>query len=82
MPRDSQVTRLSDEFGQYTISLVCSKCKHARETSPLPLAKVFGWNALIVDVVKRLRCSKCGEKACKATVQLPKKPRGYTALPR
>ncbi len=61
------VEKLSDEFGQYTIFLQC-ECGHTRKAVPKTFANVAGWDAHLVDVVKRLRCSKCGKKKVKATV--------------
>jgi len=80
MPR--AITRLSDHFGQFDLLLICDTCGHRRESTPKDLAKFFGWDALITDVLSRLRCSKCGARRCSATAQLPKKPRGYSSLPK
>ena len=71
-----QIDRLSDEFGQYQIVLTCS-CGHRRECYPVTLARIAGWDARLVDVAKRMRCSKCGRKDCVATVVEMQKPRGY-----
>jgi len=74
--RDIQVTRLNDDFGQYVILLSCA-CGHIRECTPHTLAAFAGWDALLADVVRRMRCSKCHQKRCTArTMQLPT-PRGY-----
>jgi hypothetical protein len=74
--RDLKIEKLSDEFGQYVIYLTC-KCGHIRRCLPRTLANIAGWDAKLIDVVQRLRCSKCGKKQCTArTVEEPK-PRGY-----
>lgn len=80
MPR--AITRLSDHFGQFDLLLVCANCGHRREIAPRDLARLFGWDALIVTIVARLRCSKCGARRCSATAQLPSRPRRYSSLPR
>jgi len=69
MPRKPalKIEKLSDEFGQYTIFLQC-ECGHSRKAIPKTFANVAGWDALLADVVKRLRCSKCGKKKVMATV--------------
>ena len=50
------VVRLSDHFGQYVLMLEC-ECGHTRTAQPQTLAALAGWDALLADVVKRLRCS-------------------------
>jgi hypothetical protein len=74
--RDLKVTKLSDEFGQYAIFLECA-CGHSRRCTPNTLAAFAGWDANLSDVVKRLRCSKCEQKKCKARVVAVTVPRGY-----
>jgi hypothetical protein len=64
MARDFNVTRLSDEFGQYLLYLKCSECAHERHTYPNLLAHLCGWDATLQTVEKRLRYSKCGKKRC------------------
>jgi hypothetical protein len=62
------VVRLSDYFGQYVLTLKC-ECGHTRIAQPQTLAALAGWDALLADVVKRLRCSHCGRRQCNATVR-------------
>jgi hypothetical protein len=62
------VVKLSDHFGQYVLTLKC-ECGHTRTAQPQTLAGLMGWDALLADVVKRLRCSKCGRRGCTATVR-------------
>lgn len=57
------VTKLSDHGGQFLIIVTCS-CGHTRTARPQTLARMAGWDALLVDVVKRMRCSKCGARKC------------------
>ena len=63
--RSPRVVKLSDEFGQYSIRLVC-ECGYSRLCYPHELAKFAGWDAVLADLVRRLRCSKCGQKKCAA----------------
>lgn len=79
MPRELQIQKLSDEFGQYTLVLKC-ECGHERHADPHTLGKLCGWDARLDDVVKRLRCSKCGKKKCTWRAYPPHKPRGLTSL--
>lgn len=76
------IDKLSDEFGQYTLVLKCAECGHERKAEPQTLARLCGWDARLADVAKRMRCSKCGKKRCSLQAFPPKKPRGYSALPR
>lgn len=77
-----QIIKLSDEFGQYTLVLKCAQCGHERKAEPTTLGRLCGWDAKLEDIAKRMRCSKCGKKRCTLKAFPPKKPRGYTALPR
>jgi hypothetical protein len=74
--RDLKIDKLSDQFGQYVIYLRC-KCGHIRRCSPHTLAAFAGWDASMVDVVRRLRCSKCHQKRCMARAVPMTTPRGY-----
>ena len=68
-PRQTpKIERLSDNFGQYVITLVCS-CGHTRRASPRTLAEIAGWDAKLEEVVKRMRCSRCGKRSCHASVR-------------
>jgi hypothetical protein len=62
------VVKLSDHFGQYVLTLKC-ECGHTRIAQPQTLAALAGWDALLVDVLRRLRCSHCGRRQCSATVR-------------
>jgi hypothetical protein len=80
MVREFRINKLSDEFGQYTLVLKCSKCGHERTAEPHTLGRLCGWDAKLTDVEKKMRCSKCGEKKCSLRAVPPTKPRGYSAL--
>jgi hypothetical protein len=82
MAREFQVDKLGDEFGQYTLILKCDKCGHERITQPTMLGMLCGWDARLIDVAKRMRCSQCDAKQCSLRAVPPRKPRGYQSLPR
>jgi hypothetical protein len=63
-----KITKLSDNFGQYVINIRC-ECGHGRVARPQTFAALAGWDALLADVIKRLRCSKCGKRRCSAIVR-------------
>ena len=74
------ITKLSDRFADYTLSIRCKKCAHERVTEPHALAKLMGWETPLTTIAMRMRCSKCqarGECELQA-VNLPK-PRGFRA---
>jgi hypothetical protein len=82
MPRS--ITKFSDHFGQFEITLICGKCGHRRKTDPTTLAKLcrVPLESLIEEALKRLRCSQCQAKECTHTASLPKRPRRYSSLRR
>jgi hypothetical protein len=82
MRREFHIDKLSDEFVQYTSRLKCSACGHERTAEPHTLGRLCGWDALLDDLAKRMRCSKCGKKQCTLRAVPPSKPRGYSALGR
>ena len=61
------VVKLSDQGGQYVLTLTC-ECGHIRQAKPQTLAAIAGWDAPLAEVIKRLRCSRCGARKCGATV--------------
>lgn len=71
------VALLSDHFGQYELILKCGGCGHERRSTPHTLANVCGWDAKLPDVLKRLRCSKCGKRQCSGRPVELSRPRGY-----
>lgn len=75
------VTKLSDEFGDYLLSMVCRRCKHTRTTEPHALARVFGWNTELAAIAKRLRCSRCHARDCELIATVRPRPRGIPKNP-
>ena len=73
--RPLTVVKLSDHFGQYVLTLKC-KCGHSRTAQPKTLAHLAGWDAALDEVIKRLRCSKCGKRGCTASVRAETKRDG------
>src|ERR1700679_1002720 len=51
------VVRLAEHFGQYVLTLKCSACGYSRTAQPKTLAHMTGWNALLVDIVRKMHCS-------------------------
>jgi hypothetical protein len=74
--RHLKIETVSDEFGQYAIFIECP-CGHTLRCYPATIAAFAGWDANLSDVVRRLRCSKCGEKKCTAKGMREVAPRGY-----
>jgi len=62
------VVKLSDHGGQFVLTVKCA-CGHARTAQPQTLARFAGWDALLVDVVKRMRCSRCDARNCSISVR-------------
>jgi hypothetical protein len=77
MAHEFHIEKLSDEFGQYTLVLKCASCGHERITQPNTLGRLCGWDAKLVEVEKRMRCSKCSKKCCTLRAVPQRKPRGY-----
>jgi hypothetical protein len=77
MGKEYKVEKLSDEFGQYVLILRCGSCLRERRTTPNLIAHIMGWDARLVDVARRLRCSTCGAKQCSARAVPVTVPRGY-----
>jgi hypothetical protein len=71
------VEKLSDEFGQYLLILKCGSCLRERRTTPNLIAHICGWDARLVDVARRMRCSTCSAKQCSARAVPVTVPRGY-----
>jgi hypothetical protein len=82
MPPELRIDKLSDEFGVYSLLISCAVCGHARTAEPHTLGRLCGWDARLVDVEKRMRCSKCGKKQCSLRAVPLRKPRGYSSLPK
>jgi hypothetical protein len=62
------VVKLSDHGGQYVLMLK-RECGDTRTVKPRTLAALAGWDALLANVVKRLRCSHCGRRRCSTTMR-------------
>jgi hypothetical protein len=73
MGNDFRTEKLADEFGQYILYLKCESCLHERRTTPNVLANLCGWDAILIDVARWLRCSVYGQKKCTARA-VPMKP--------
>lgn len=49
--------------------LLKCECGYTRATQPQAIAARVGWGALLSDVVKRMRCGRCGKRGCSVTVR-------------
>lgn len=60
----SAAKRLSDYGGNFVLSVLCQNptCRHERAIPAAALARRAGRDAFVVDVVKRLRCSRCNRR--------------------
>jgi hypothetical protein len=81
MAREFHIDKLSDEFGQYLLIIKCDACGHERSADPHTLGRLCGWDAKLVDLAPRMRCSKCGKKKSTLRAIPPTRPRGYKSLP-
>jgi hypothetical protein len=57
---------MNSDNTKFYLLLTC-QCGHTRRLHPGTLAAIAEWDARLVDVVRRLRCSKYDERRCKAT---------------
>ena len=76
------IEKLGDEYGQYTLVASCATCGHERRTEPHELSRICGWDTTLSEIAPRMKCSACGAKDCHLRAFPPKKPRGYTSLPK
>ena len=54
---------LEDRFYDYVLVIICPHCKHERRTDPQIVARWVGNRSTrIVDVMARMRCSKCNTR--------------------
>lgn len=81
MHRPPRTSKLADWRTGYALIISCRSCKHSRRTDPQSLAKLLGWEAALIVVTARLRCSNCYAKDCEilvdrvlATRGVPRKP--------
>ncbi len=56
-----KVKRLSDFGGDFVLSVLCTNpiCQHERVLAAHSLAQRYGSEARVVDLVRRMRCTKC-----------------------
>jgi hypothetical protein len=67
-----QVQRLEDRFFDYVLIITRKRCMHSRRADPVALAQIVGASTRIVDVMPRMRCTKCQAKG--ADYNIEKKP--------
>jgi hypothetical protein len=69
----SAVRRLADFGGDFVLSVQCMACRHERPLPARELAKRWGREMPIGEIVPRLRCSRCGAR--RVDVQIAGVPR-------
>src|ERR1700722_13291349 len=62
-----KVKKLSDEFGNYRLSIVCLRCGNGRICEPGVIAARVGWDCTLDALGQRLKCGKCGAKVARVT---------------
>jgi hypothetical protein len=65
MRRSPKISKLSDEFGNYRLRIVCLGCGNERVCEPGVIAAKVGWDCTLDLLAGRLKCGKCGEKAAR-----------------
>jgi hypothetical protein len=68
MHRPPKTSKLADWRTGYALVIGCRACKHSRRTEPHLLARLLGWEASLLLVAARLRCSNCHAKDCEIQV--------------
>jgi hypothetical protein len=59
----NSVRLLCDFDGDYLLSVQCLACRHERPLQARRLAGIVGRAAPVAEVVRRLRCSRCGARS-------------------
>lgn len=58
-------------MGWPTVYAVCSRCRHYSIAPIQKIVAAMGKSALVSDVEKRLRCKRCGARACRLSWDHP-----------
>ena len=69
------IEKLSDQFGEYVLTVKCRRYQHTRTTDPHVLAKILGLNVSLTSLAQRLRCSECHAKDCVLSTSHRPRPR-------
>ena len=69
-------TRLA-EHRDAQVELRCLRCGHSREMSAEALARLIGWQTLLVNRLGQFRCSCCGARRVAIAFGYDRKPRGW-----
>jgi hypothetical protein len=67
MRMPGKISKLSDEFGHYRLSILCLQCGHERVCEPSAIAPKVGWDCSLATLTQRLKCSQCGAKVARIT---------------
>lgn len=70
LPRYPAYTVLGDLIVyRKVLFLYCADCRHSTEKDPARLARRLGYDATLLSVIERARCSKCGAKEVQGSVR-------------
>jgi hypothetical protein len=61
--------------------LRCGRCEHLREVPVEALARLLGWDSVLIDQVTRFRCSSCGARRIEISFGYDRRPRGWSKNP-
>jgi hypothetical protein len=71
---DPNAIRLGDLIvHRKALVLFCSKCCHSTQKDPATLARRVGYDATVVDVIGKARCSQCGSRKVEGSVKEPRR---------
>lgn len=69
-PRELTVEHtLADHHLESKVVAHCDACRHVARLDTWSLGLRLGWDAPMREVEGRLRCTACGSKRCRLTVQ-------------
>jgi hypothetical protein len=64
------IEKLEDRAYDYVLIVICPKCKYERRVNhPQALLKYARGTTLIVDVMKRMRCSQCQSRGAQHRIE-------------
>ena len=56
------ILRTLADYQCYTLTAVCSDCQRYTPLDHATLAERFGWDMLIPEIKRRVRCAQCGRR--------------------
>lgn len=77
MPRPLDLTdTLADHHVMSRVAATCASCGHVATLDTWSLGVKLGWETPLVEVEARLKCTRCGAKACRLVTGLRGSSRG------